>query len=441
MQLVQKLSKELSFLEKITQLKESVDRHRPLLKEIEQKVFQKLRLDWNYNSNAIEGNLFTYGETIALLMEGITAKGKPLKDALDIKGHNDAINFMLDMIHDNRKLNETDIRSLHKMVLGENYYKEAKTTEGIPTKKLINVGQYKTEPNHVRTVTGEIHYYASPEETPAKMQELLSWYNNVVETKSFHPVVLASLFHHRFVAIHPFDDGNGRMIRILTNFILLKFGYPVSVIKKERKQEYYACLSQADRGALIPIIEYIGESVEYSLEIYIKGINGEDINEPDDIDKEIALFRQEIGVKPKFLKKMEQADVSKISISTLTYLKKKLDKFSDLFLSSEEELSVFTPYDRTYIISDVEDFYTSNIEYEKLTFFNYSYTFNEDVFKNWNTLKTEFSIRFRETHFLIQLDANVLTKYYDEKVIDKKFEAFIKKSIQEIMDKIKSFKN
>lgn len=293
MKSVQKLSKELPFIQEIENLKQEVDKHRPLNKDIQDKVFQKLRLDWNYNTNAIEGNSFTRGETVSLLMEGITAKGKPLKDALDIKGHNEAIDIVFSLLKEERELNEVDIRSLHKIVLGEEYYNPATTAEGNPTRKLIKAGQYKTSPNHVETSTGAIHYYASVEDTPIKMRELIGWYNEVVKMQDVNPVVLAALFHHRFVAIHPFDDGNGRMTRLLTNYILLKFGYPVSVVKQERRREYYATLAQADAGELIPIVELISETVKDSLEIYLKAIKGEEINEADDIDKEIELFLKE----------------------------------------------------------------------------------------------------------------------------------------------------
>ena len=112
---------QLDFIKKVKEKKDVVDNNRPLSKDVENRIFQKLKLDWNFNSNAIEGNTFTYGETVALLMEGITAKGKPLKDALDIKGHNDAILFMLDMVKGERDLNENDIRSLHKIILGTQY--------------------------------------------------------------------------------------------------------------------------------------------------------------------------------------------------------------------------------------------------------------------------------------------------------------------------------
>src|ERR1700761_7605708 len=152
-------------INEVDALKKQVDTLRPLPPDVEGKVFQKLRLDWNYNSNAIEGNKLNYGETVAFLMEGITAKGKPLKDHLDIRGHNAAIDFLLELMKDSRLMTETDIRSLHEIILVEPYDSPAKTAEGYPTTKRINLGQYKTSPNHVKTSTGEIHYYATPEET------------------------------------------------------------------------------------------------------------------------------------------------------------------------------------------------------------------------------------------------------------------------------------
>ncbi len=85
----------------IDQQKRLIDEQRPFSREMEDKIFQKLKLDWNYNSNAIEGNQLTFGETIAFLNFGLTAKGKPFKDHLDIKGHNEAIQFMLQLIKEN----------------------------------------------------------------------------------------------------------------------------------------------------------------------------------------------------------------------------------------------------------------------------------------------------------------------------------------------------
>ena len=164
----------LPFIETINALKAEIDGSKPISKEIEDKVFQKLKLDWNYNSNAIEGNKLNYGETVAFLMHGITAKGKTLKDHLDIKGHNEAINFLLSLVKEDRDISESDIRGLHKMILVEEYDSNAKTLDGQQTNKRVKLGVYKTTPNSVETRTGEMHYYASPEETPALMTDLMT---------------------------------------------------------------------------------------------------------------------------------------------------------------------------------------------------------------------------------------------------------------------------
>ena len=79
-------------LAKAIALKENLDDLRPLSKEPEVAVIQKLRFEWNYHSNRLEGNSLTYLETKALLLHGITAQGKPLKDHFEITGHDEAIN-------------------------------------------------------------------------------------------------------------------------------------------------------------------------------------------------------------------------------------------------------------------------------------------------------------------------------------------------------------
>src|ERR1700744_1311739 len=131
-------------IQEVDALKKQVDELRPLPEDVEGRVMQKLRLEWNYNSNAIEGNKLNYGETTALLMHGITAKGKPLKDHLDIQGHNDAINFLQSIIKEDRQFTETDIRQLHEITLVETYTVKAQTDDGKSTTKQIKLGVYKT---------------------------------------------------------------------------------------------------------------------------------------------------------------------------------------------------------------------------------------------------------------------------------------------------------
>lgn len=328
---------ELSFsslnelLRRIDQRKAEVDALRPFSQEQEGRIMQKFRLDWNYHSNAIEGNSLTYGETIAFLMEGLTAKGKPFKDHLDIKGHNEGIDYLMHFIKNRDQLSEKIIRELHEMILVEPYSNPAQTPDGQKVDKLVTLGKYKTQPNHVKTPTGETHYYATPEETPAKMTDLVDWLRKHQEKNDLHPLVLAAIFHYRFVAIHPFDDGNGRMSRLLMNLLLMQDGYPPVVIKQQDRQAYYYALRQADAGELGVFIEYIGENLLQSLDIQLKGARGESLEDPDDLDKEIALLKVSLG-------KEEAEPFTMVASKLFQAVNEQCQKLDDLFLKKVEKL-------------------------------------------------------------------------------------------------------
>lgn len=331
-----KILESLDEIKLIDEQKKSIDTHRPFSKELENKIFQKLKLDWNYNSNAIEGNQLSYGETVAFLNFGLTAKGKPFKDHLDIKGHNEAIGFMLQLIKENRPLSESDIKDLHKIILVEPYFSKTVSPEGIEFQKEIKIGQYKTSPNHVKTVSGDIHYYTNPEEVPFEMNNLLEWDRNA-EEENLHPVILSAIFHHKFTSIHPFDDGNGRLARILSNFILLKHNYPVIVIKNRDKIQYYAALNIADNGIYEDLIKLFAENIGFSLDIMQKAINGENINEADDLDKEIELFVKESQIQNSEIVDFEKNKdflVDTYIKGFFEYLFPKLDKLGNVFQKS-----------------------------------------------------------------------------------------------------------
>jgi Fic family protein len=282
-------------IEKAEQLKAELDSLRPLDAEREARVLQKLRLDWNYHSNNLEGNSLTSGETRALILFGITAQGKPLKDHFEITGHDEAIKWVEELVKGEAPLTEKFIRELHVLLLKEDHYVDALTSEGTPTRRRVQVGKYKTQPNHVLTKTGEMFYFSTPEDTPAKTQELIEWFRSEKEKPDVNPIILASLFHYRFIRIHPFDDGNGRVVRILMNFILMQYGYPPVIIKTEDKENYYGVLQLADAGELESFTEYIADNLVYSLGIMIRGAKGEDIDEPEDLDKELALLDQKLN--------------------------------------------------------------------------------------------------------------------------------------------------
>ena len=320
------------------ELKNELDSLRPIDKEKEAIIMQKFRLDWNYHSNHLEGNSLTYGETKALILFGITAQGKPLKDTLEITGHNEAINWVIDLVKGERPLTENFIRELHSLLLKDSY-KESKNADGIIVPRKISAGKYKTTTNHVETVTGEIFYFASPEETPAKMHDLLNWYNEKTKEETVNPILIAAEFHYLFIRIHPFDDGNGRTARILMNFILMQFGFPPVIIKTEDKANYFAALQMADAGNVEAFVNYIAQNLVSSLEIMISGAKGENIEEDDDLDKEIALLEQKLY---NTYQKVEYSNelLSQSIFKLIEKFIQSISKFSKLYQSYHQSLRI-----------------------------------------------------------------------------------------------------
>ena len=317
-------------LETISQLKEELDSLRPLPTSVVAQVEQKLRLESNYHSNAIEGNALTLGETRSLILHGLTAHGKPMRDHLDIEGHDSAVQAIEAAVQNDHELNEVFIRNLHRVLLKEPYEMPAVTPDGRQTKRTITIGDYKTAPNNVVTSTGETYYYTSPEQVKPAMTDLIDWYR-VKEREGEHPIILAATFHYRFVRIHPFDDGNGRMGRLLMNMILIKHGYTVALVRRESRDEFIHLLEQADKTEeLGDFINFIARCCEYALNLYIRAARGEPIDDVDDIDKEIALFKRSLANATEQIT-FASAYYSSTLQPFYEYCKDKAQLFSDVF--------------------------------------------------------------------------------------------------------------
>ena len=321
-------------LKRIDRLKWELDAMRPLPPDTLAQVEQKLRIESSYHSNAVEGNSLTLGETRSLILHGLTARGKPMRDHLDIEGHNEAVKAIEDVVCRKRGLTEVFIRQLHAVLLKEPYDVNVETPDGGHTKHRVEIGAYKSKPNNVKTSTGEIYYFTSPEQVKPAMSDLMDWYK-ARQAAGEHPIVVAATFHYRFVRIHPFDDGNGRMARLLMNMILLGHGYTVAIISRESRNQYIQELERADKTEdLAHFIDYIASCCEYTLDLYLKAARGDPIDEADDIDHEIALFKQ------SFMRREpagEQVDtrkyVEEIVRPFRDYCVSKTELFSDVFSS------------------------------------------------------------------------------------------------------------
>lgn len=214
---------------------------------IKDEIMHRFLLEFNFNNNHIEGNTLTYGQTEMLLLFGKTVGDAHMRDLEEMKAHAVGLKIVIEeATQTDRQLTETFIRQIHKVLLREDYQVYRQLDGGKTTSYTVHAGQYKTRPNSVITATGERFEYASPEETPALMTDLLLWFAEADSSKTLTPTELAAVFHYRYIRIHPFEDGNGRIARLVVNFILARYGYPLIVVPSKHKDEYLSVLNQID---------------------------------------------------------------------------------------------------------------------------------------------------------------------------------------------------
>ncbi len=220
----------------------------PLSERKKCRLNQRFIVEYNYNSNHIEGNTLTYGQTEILLLFGKVNGTGDLKDFVDMKASLVGMNMMKDeaLNHKDTPLTQNFIRQLHHTILREDYVVYKNLPGGVQTSHTVHAGQYKTRPNSVITRYGDRFDYASPEETPSLMADLVNWYNEAEASREYSAVELAALFHYRYIRIHPFEDGNGRIARLLVNYILARHNWPMIVVRSRKKQEYIGALHQTD---------------------------------------------------------------------------------------------------------------------------------------------------------------------------------------------------
>ena len=234
-------------MDKITETMERWKALQPLPERDREMLVRRFAIDFNYNSNHIEGNTLTYGQTELLLLFGKVVGEAEIKDVQEMTASNVALRMITEeAARRDVPLTQNLIRALHKTLLREDYTLYRNLPGGQITGYVIHAGHYKSRPNSVITRYGDRFDYASPEETPALMTDLVDWYNTAEQSGKFTPVELAAIFHYRFLRIHPFEDGNGRMARLMSNYILARRGYPMIVVRSRKKKEYLEALHKTD---------------------------------------------------------------------------------------------------------------------------------------------------------------------------------------------------
>ena len=208
----------------------------------------EILIDWIYNSNAIEGSTITLQETRLILETGLTVGGKSLREHFEVTNHKEAIQYVEDLVQNTEPITAFHVRQIHKLIL-TNIDNE-------------NAGNYRKTQVHIAGAS-----FIPPESW--QIDSLITEWGDWVASAegSFHPIALAAQAHHRLVAIHPFVDGNGRTSRLVMNLVLMQSGYPPTVILQANRRQYYSVLAQADSGKTDALVNFVGRSVENSLNL------------------------------------------------------------------------------------------------------------------------------------------------------------------------------
>jgi Fic family protein len=336
----------MSYKDTITQidaLQQKINAHGTLTEEVKKKINYKIRLDWNYYSNRMEGGTLTREETRSVMVGNIDVKGKPLKDVWEMNGHDKVVLDILKIGKGEMRIAEKRIKEVHKAIMHED--------DAI---KLPLIGNWKTTPNEIINYKDEKISFTPPNEVPVAMHSLLDKTNAELDAffagrESLHPLIIASQFHIGYVTIHPFYDGNGRTARIFTNLLLICCGLPPIIIKDANKKAYYQLLAdiQAYGGNPELFYAFIGERILESQKLVLDAIEGKEIEEPEDLDKKLALLEMELEtvdpneeIKKEFSKEVLLEIYDSWFTQLMTELIPVIQKFNRFFKGNRHHMAI-----------------------------------------------------------------------------------------------------
>lgn len=241
-------------LQQLDKLKGWLDSFRPFPPAVVRELKRFYDVKFTYHSNAIEGNTLTQSETEIVLEKGITIGGKTLIEHLEAIGHKEAIDYIEELTQQDAPVSEREIRDLHSLIM-----------RGIDR---AEAGRYRRL--DVKAA-GTEYAYPPHYQLQELMGSFVEWLNSEV-AQGLHPIVYAAQAHYRFVSIHPFRDGNGRVGRLLMNLILLRRGYPIAVITNERRKEYIDVLifAQQHQDDISGLVSMVADASRESIIEYLR---------------------------------------------------------------------------------------------------------------------------------------------------------------------------
>jgi Fic family protein len=212
-----------------------------------------------------------------------------------LQDHLDAVDFIFDVVKENRPLTKGFICELHQLTTRHQDFAEGRDQFGNKTKIPLIKGRFKERENNPTREDGTTVLYCPPEHVEAEMDRLIEIYNELCE-QNVNPLIIATWVHHAFTTIHPFQDGNGRVVRLIASLILIKSNFfPITVLREEAKVKYIQALEEADNDSPQKLITYFSEIQKRNIEeaLNIKEVSNTSLNEVTNIFKQKILKKQQ----------------------------------------------------------------------------------------------------------------------------------------------------
>lgn len=236
--------------------KQALDHKRPLPGAVLGRLRDDFAVEWTYNSNHIEGNTLTVAETKLILQDGITIGGKTLREHFEVINHEKAITYLESLVDLDESFRTIDMLKLHEIVM----HNIMDDYAGRFRQGMVRIVGANFTPPNARLVSD-------------MLEDLVTYVNTNPDKLDL--ITLATIFHHRFVWIHPFFDGNGRTVRLAMNLILMRAGFPPSFILTKDRKKYIQALNNANKGDYEKLLLLMYQAVERSLNLYISAIGGD----------------------------------------------------------------------------------------------------------------------------------------------------------------------
>lgn len=301
-----------------------------------------------------------------------------------LSDHLNAVDFVFDMVKKNRALTIGFVKELHALVTQNQEFSEGRDQFGKKVSVKLRKGAFKTLENNPVRADGVKVLYCPVVHVESEMDNLVAIYNKA-ESDKVSPLICAAWFHHAFTMIHPFQDGNGRVARLLASLILIKHRlFPFTVPREEAKSRYIDALEKADADQPQTLVEYFAAVQKRHIEKALNFREGSGAS----FDEVAEFFSGKIEKwqERKAVQREAQLDTARMRV--FDFCLKHLNLIAEQLRSRLNGNATITTQSCSPNEQEKQGYYYGQIiKYAK----KHNYYFNRNFPKGWLTLRIELA--------------------------------------------------